>query len=71
MGQEFWERCLEVLGLEDRFEIVRSRPSLVVSSFGTRFWRTMAAHVAKVPWRLLGRRYTLVGGWEVFIRRLS
>ena len=69
MGQCFWERLLPTLGMAANFQIVRSKPSIVATTFQRRFWATAAAYLLKLPWYLLGRCYGLVGGWEVLCVR--
>ena len=69
LGQEFWENVLKIVPEGDAFEILHSAPSLVETDFRTHPWHTLAAYLAKAPWRILGRRYTLVGGWEIVFRR--
>jgi len=69
MGSAFWDRILVTLKLQDQFEILISRPSVVESSFRQSPLRTLIAYALKAPWFLLGNRWGLVGGWEVFIRR--
>jgi 2-polyprenyl-3-methyl-5-hydroxy-6-metoxy-1,4-benzoquinol methylase len=69
MGQPFWEAILEALGLETQFQLIKSEPSIVETTFGKHFFRTLIAHMLKAPWFILGRSYHLVGGWQVFIRR--
>jgi SAM-dependent methyltransferase len=69
MGPDFWKTSLRVLGMGPGFEIVISRPTMSEGTFDKHFLRTLAARALKAPWRLLGDRYGLVGGWEVFIRR--
>lgn len=68
-GQLFWENILNLLPNGSEFEILHSAPSLVETDFRHHPWHTVAAHLAKAPWRLLGRKYTLVGGWEIVFRR--
>jgi 2-polyprenyl-3-methyl-5-hydroxy-6-metoxy-1,4-benzoquinol methylase len=69
MGSAFWDRILVTLELQDQFEILISRPSVVETSFQQSPLRTLIAYTLKAPWHLLGNRWGLVGGWEVFIRR--
>jgi hypothetical protein len=68
-GQQFWENVMSVIPNGREFEIVHSAPSLVETSFRQHPWHTLAAYVAKAPWRLFGRMYVLVGGWEIVFRR--
>ncbi len=69
MGSAFWDQMLVTLKLQDQFEILISRPSMVETSFRQSPLRTLIAYCMKAPWFLLGNRWGLVGGWEVFIRR--
>jgi 2-polyprenyl-3-methyl-5-hydroxy-6-metoxy-1,4-benzoquinol methylase len=69
MGQRFWESILETLGLSESFSISRSKPSIVETEFGVHPITTIAAYAAKAPWYVFRRAYTLVGGWEVVIRK--
>jgi hypothetical protein len=64
LGQEFWDgfRC-------EGWEMVASQPSLVESSLRDHLLTAVAAHLFKAPWYVLGKRYGLVGGWEVVMRR--
>lgn len=65
LGQDFWEWY--VLG--KGFSIIASRPSIVESTFKEHFSRAIAAYGLKAPWYLFGRRYRLVGGWEIFAKK--
>lgn len=73
IGEAFWSRVLETMGLPGR--LIASRPSIVESMLHEDFFRTVAAHVLKFPARVelaLGRKRPLwpfVGGWEVVIQR--
>lgn len=67
-GQRFWENILNLIPGGSEFEVLHSMPSLVETDFRHHPWHTVAAHIAKAPWRLLGRRYALVGGWEIVFR---
>jgi SAM-dependent methyltransferase len=70
LGQDFWERILPTLEMASEvWTLVRSRPSLVETSFSEHAGRTILAHAMKAPWWLLRRSYPLLGGWEVFIHR--
>ncbi|MDT8069194.1 MAG: methyltransferase domain-containing protein [Terriglobia bacterium] len=68
-GQRFWENVLNIVPEGSRFEVLHSAPSLVETDLRHHPWHTLAACVAKAPWRLLGNKYTLVGGWEIVFRR--
>jgi hypothetical protein len=70
MGQEFWERLPDTLrGEVGKLDVVSSRPSIVETCFRQDAVRTVAAYLLKAPWYVLGRRYKLVGGWEVVFHR--
>lgn len=70
MGAHFWDGILHHLGLADEDLVVtRSSPSVVASSWSSRFWKTLAAYCLKAPWWLLGHRWRFVGGWEAVISR--
>ena len=69
MGSSFWNTIGTRLVPEVPFEILASQPSIVETSFGDHFLRTLVAYSMKAPWRILGSRYRLVGGWEVFKMR--
>jgi hypothetical protein len=69
MGQRFWENVIPSLGLEKRFSLVRSRPSIVQADFVSHPMRAAIAHVLKWPWYIFRSHYTLVGGWEAVIIR--
>jgi SAM-dependent methyltransferase len=66
LGQHFWEHYFNRLNPD--YRLIASRPSLVETTFGKHFLRTLLAHAMKAPWYLLHRQYALVGGWEVFAR---
>jgi SAM-dependent methyltransferase len=69
MGQDFWENILGELKLARDFRMLQSRPSIVEGTFGKHFTRALAGYILKAPWYVLGRRYGIVGGWEVFIQK--
>lgn len=69
LGQEFWDGALGWLSLEGAFDVMDARPSPVETTMRSHPMRTIAAHLLKMPWRLLGRSWGFVGGWEIFIRR--
>jgi SAM-dependent methyltransferase len=68
-GQAFWEGCLEILGKSGDYRIEVSRPSIVETDWLTRPVVTLIASAMKAPWYIFRRNYSLVGGWEVVIRR--
>lgn len=69
LGQKFWASILSHLPLEHSMAVLDARPSLVETTFGKHPVRTVAAHLLKAPWRVLGRSYGLIGGWGGFFRR--
>jgi hypothetical protein len=62
LGQKFWEAYFQK---RCHFSLTVSRPSIVETTFGGNFLRTLAAYAMKFPWHFLGGRYGLVGGWEI------
>jgi 2-polyprenyl-3-methyl-5-hydroxy-6-metoxy-1,4-benzoquinol methylase len=69
LGQKFWEGYFERRAAPGEFQILRSNPSIVETTFKEHFLRTVAAYGLKAPWHLLGRSWQLVGGWELFVRK--
>jgi len=71
MGEAYWLSILSFLPPEfQHYSMICSRPSIVETTLRRNTLRTMAAHMLKAPWHILGSRYPFVGGWEVLIRRL-
>jgi len=68
MGQPFWENLLTTLHVEG-FRLTRSRPSIVETEFGAHPSRTAIAHLFKLPWLVLRKNYSMVGGWEAVFAR--
>lgn len=71
MGQRFWESYFLEPSLRDRYRIVASRPSIVETAIRNHPVRSLAAIALKAPWYVFGKRYELVGGWEVFVQRVD
>jgi len=72
LGQYFWNNIYSIMGFTDRYRIIRSTPSIVESSFRNNMVRTILAYMFKMPWYIFrNRRYSLVGGWEIFIRKVG
>ena len=69
LGQDFWERFFPCEAACGRFSLLESSPSPVETTLGQHFTRTLAAYACKAPWHLLGRRYSLMGGWQVLARK--
>lgn len=67
LGQPFWETYFSTKA--PAFHLLRSQPSIVETSLGAHFLRTVAAKTLKLPWWLLRARYPFVGGWEVVAMR--
>lgn len=70
LGQNFWNNILDKLNLNGEFELIVSKPSIIETGFRNHFFRTLLAYIFKSPWYILRERYNLVGGWEVFIRKI-
>ena len=68
LGQGFWENYF-ASEQPSQFNVLKSRPSIVQTTISKHFLTTIAAHLFKVPWYLIGKSYKLVGGWEVFARK--
>jgi SAM-dependent methyltransferase len=72
MGEVYWSQILTFLPAEfQRYSVIWSQPSIVETTLRKNGLRTLAAHLMKLPWWILGSRYSFVGGWEVFIGRPS
>jgi SAM-dependent methyltransferase len=71
MSRGFWNGVLGVTGRERDYRLVKSKPSIVATTFGSHFVRTGLAYALKAPAYVLGPAYGLVGGWEVFVQRLE
>jgi SAM-dependent methyltransferase len=70
MGEAYWSKILRLLPPPFRhYSVIWSQPSIVETTLRKNAMRTVAAYVMKAPWRILGKRYQFVGGWEVLIRR--
>jgi SAM-dependent methyltransferase len=70
MGEAYWSNILSFLPAEFQcYSVIWSQPSIVETAWRKNVVRTFAAHLMKFPWRILGRSYPFVGGWEVFIGR--
>ncbi len=71
LGQEFWNNITNKLYPDENLKIIRSRPSIVETSFNQDFIKTLLAYIFKFPWYLFRRFYGYVGGWEIFIIKSS
>lgn len=71
LGAKFWNNFIHTLPLEGKFNISRSAPSIVETTFKQHFLRSLIAHTLKLPGYVFKESYGLVGGWEVFIHRSS
>jgi len=72
MGEAYWSNILSFLPAEFQgYSVIWSQPSIVETTLGKNTFRTLAAHLMKLPWWIVGSRYSFVGGWEVFIGRRS
>lgn len=71
LGARFWNNITNALPLVGKYQTIRSTPSIVETTFGQHFLRTLVAHMLKLPGYVFKESYGLVGGWEVFIQRTS
>lgn len=71
LGAKFWGNILKVFSLEGNYSIIKTNPSIVETSLDRNFFRTLVAYVLKIPGYLFKESYGLVGGWEIFIGRIS
>ncbi|MEN6461516.1 MAG: methyltransferase domain-containing protein [Syntrophomonas sp.] len=71
LGPLFWNNIINNLKLSEGYQIIRSAPSMVETSFKENFFRTLCAYILKAPWFVFRNKYKIVGGWEVFIRRTT
>jgi hypothetical protein len=69
LGETFWRGILATTDLAGNYTVQSSRPAIVESTLGSAPFRTVAAHLLKAPWWLLGNWYGLIGGWEAVIER--
>jgi 2-polyprenyl-3-methyl-5-hydroxy-6-metoxy-1,4-benzoquinol methylase len=67
LGQNFWETYFKERS--NKYKLVISRPSIVETSIKKHFFRTLIAYFLKAPWYLFRNKYSLVGGWEIFVER--
>jgi SAM-dependent methyltransferase len=67
LGQRFWEDLFNSPAMAAQFGIVLSKPSLVEACFRQAPLRALLVHACKLPWYLLGRRWSFVGGWEIVV----
>jgi 2-polyprenyl-3-methyl-5-hydroxy-6-metoxy-1,4-benzoquinol methylase len=71
LGANFWREMIQRISPDQNYVIVRSNPSVVETSLRHHFFRTIAAHILKIPGYYFKEAYGFVGGWEVFVRRSS
>lgn len=71
LGAKFWGNIVNILSLDGEYQVLRSTPSIVETSFKQHFMRTLTAHILKMPGYIFKETYGLVGGWEVFFHRHS
>ena len=69
MGRHFWD------GVGNHFAVklktISSTTSIAESAFDKNFLRALIARLMKMPSKLFRNHYNLVGGWEVFLKRIS
>jgi len=71
LDQEFWESLFNEAVFKRHFAVLESGPAIVETCFRDHFLTTLASHVSKAPWYVLGKRYGFVGAWELFVRKGS
>ena len=71
LGPDFWDTFFHKMDLDAHLRIIKSKPSIVQASFKKNFMKAFASYVFKAPWYLIGNRYRLVGGWEIFLEKQS
>lgn len=69
LGSQFWGNIFDTLPVTGAYEYMKSGPSPVETSFRENFIRTLLSGLFKAPWYLSKGSYSLVGGWEIFIRK--
>lgn len=69
MGKEFWQTTINEIFSEKNLVLLRSKPSIVETSFSQQFIRTIIAYLLKAPWYFGWHSYNLVGGWEVLAKK--
>ncbi len=69
LGGRFWARAHRLPGMPAGMRVTHSATSFVETSFRQAPLRTLAAHVLKLPSRLIGVRWPWVGGWEAVLTR--
>jgi len=69
LGQGFWDSVTDSIWSGSDLEVIRSSPSIPELSIREDLLSGMASYALKAPWKILGNRYKLVGGWEIIIRK--
>jgi 2-polyprenyl-3-methyl-5-hydroxy-6-metoxy-1,4-benzoquinol methylase len=69
LGAKFWNNVINILPLDGEYQLLRSTPSIVETTFKQHFLRTLAAYLLKIPGYIFKETYGFVGGWEVFFHR--
>lgn len=70
LGKAFWENLSSHISSDSTYSLRQSQPSPVESALGQAPFRTVAAHLMKLPGRLF-RDWRFVGGWEVLFERVT
>ena len=70
MGDKFWNTFITKMGISGQYKIIKSRPSIVESSFNKDFIRTLISTTFKAIWYPF-RFWKFVGGWEIFIKKVD
>jgi hypothetical protein len=69
LGGRFWAQAHRLPGMPADVRVVHSATSFVETGFREAPVRTLAAHLLKLPSRLLGVHWPWVGGWEAVLAR--
>lgn len=69
LGGRFWAQAHRLPGMPAGLRVVHSATSFVETGLREAPVRTVAAHLLKLPSRVLGVRWPWVGGWEAVLAR--
>jgi SAM-dependent methyltransferase len=69
LGGRFWAHANRLPGMPAGLRVAHSATSFVETGFSEAPVRTLAAHLLKLPSRLLGVHWPWVGGWEAVLAR--
>lgn len=68
LGAHFWNGYFNEICEQHGCKVILSRPSIVETLYKEHFFRTLFASLMKMP-SMISRKYPLVGGWEVAVRK--